>query len=124
MIDIGLSYPSSKNKGLLFVGDQKRHYYARRQQLQNNYYNQQSSRHENLIVHAVTSDNFPFGRGAPLQEDRKFVMMGGANFHLVEILALVCRSSVRMLLVLRVQKICSHQKYMAGTLELDTPSQQ
>jgi hypothetical protein len=79
---------------------------------------------KNLIVHAVTSDNFPFGRGAPLQEDRKFVMMGGANFHLVKILALVCRSSVRMLLVLRVQKICSHQKYMAGTLELDTPSQQ
>ena len=45
MIDIGLSYPSSKNKGLLFFDDQKHHYYARRQQLQTNYYNEQLSGH-------------------------------------------------------------------------------
>jgi hypothetical protein len=40
----------------------------------------------NLIVHdALTIDYFRIGRGAPLQGDLKFVMMGGADFHLVEI---------------------------------------
>ena len=48
----------------------------------------------NLIVNDLTVDNFWIRQPVPLDRDQKFVMMEGANFHPVEILALVCCSSV------------------------------
>ncbi len=77
----------------------------------------------NSIVHGRTIADLEILQQAWVDRDRRFAtMIGGVDFHLAKILALVCCSSVCFFLVLRVRKKrCSHQKkyILAGTLGLD-----
>jgi hypothetical protein len=69
----------------------------------------------NLIVHGVTVADLQISQQARLDRDWKFAMMGGADFHLVKILALVCCSFVRFFSCCGgPKKRCTRQKNNIG----------